>query len=122
MDSNERLVEKTLHIGVDLVHVPRIQRLLEHAETIARFLGPTELTQGDAAHMAGRIAAKEALFKALGIAPPRWQEVEVQTSERGQPLFIFSPELEAKITSYHLSIAHDGEYAVACVVVVVRGP
>lgn len=110
------------HVGVDLVHIPRIRALMEREEVLARMLTPGEIGAGDPAHIAGVIAAKEALFKALGVAPPRWQDVEVRQSSGGRPTLTFSPDLNNRVRSCDLSIAHDGEYAVACVVVLMRAP
>lgn len=112
----------SLRVGADLVRIPRVARLLENEEAVGRFLAPDEIARGDAAHVAGCIAAKEALFKALGIAPPRWREVGVRSAGNGRPVLELSPELAALIQSCDVSISHDGDYAVAFVILSLRAP
>ena len=93
---------------------------MEREGALTRMLTPEEIGTGDPAHIAGVIAAKEAFCKALGITPPRWREIEVHQSPEGRPTLTLSPDLESPVQSCDLSIAHDGEYAVACVVVFVQ--
>ncbi|MEE9614438.1 MAG: holo-ACP synthase, partial [Thermodesulfobacteriota bacterium] len=66
-------------------------------------------------HLAARFAAKEAVFKALG-TPLGFREIEVTNGEKGKPEVRVTGLLE---DDYHfnLSISHDGEYAVAQVLV-----
>lgn len=111
-----------LRAGADLVHIPRIASLLKNEGAVARILTALEVGSGDAAHVAGVIAAKEALFKALGMAPPRWRDVEVRVAAHGRPTLELSPELAALVQSCDVSIAHDGDYAVAFVILSLRAP
>ena len=98
-----------LRCGIDIVHIRKIERL--SPQSLSKFFSPGEV-KGSAEHLAGVIAAKEAFFKALGI-PPRFLEVEVIYEKSGRPKLKLSPELKAKCD---VSISHDGEYAVAVVV------
>lgn len=73
--------------------------------------------------LAGIFAAKEALFKALGTGFRRgkWTDVEVVHDEWGAPQFCcygFYAEAVREKSGQppSLSIAHDGDYAVAFVV------
>lgn len=81
-------------IGLDLVEIARIERLLDGkgARALARLFTPREVTYAKARarpamHLAARLAAKEAAFKALaGTSDARligWRDVEV-VARRGQ--------------------------------------
>jgi len=115
--------------GIDLVEVQRIRRLVEdHGQ---RFLDRvfTRSEQEYCAsrekryfeHLAGRFAAKEAVFKVLGTGlsgKMTWTDVEVVKSASGQPQVALSGECEriAKsmgIHQWHLSISHIETHATA---------
>ncbi len=110
-----------LRCGVDIVHVPRIVRLLENPDALARMLCDAELARMEPQHIAGVIAAKEAFFKAFGIAPPAWHDIEIRNKENGKPTITVSARFEAHIDECDLSISHDADYAIAYVVVMTRG-
>ena len=72
--------------------------------------------------LAARFAAKEALAKALG-APGdlHWHDAEVQVGEHGRPLLevhgtVARRAAELGVTSWHVSLSHDGGMASAVVV------
>ncbi|NLY90723.1 MAG: holo-ACP synthase [Firmicutes bacterium] len=114
-------------VGIDLVEIARIDTLMQKKREAAekRLFTPHELACcGRAAHrLAGRFAAKEAFFKALGTGLRRykWLEVEVHNDPLGAPHFQFSPRLQSYlrengVTKTHLTIAHSKEYAIAQVI------
>jgi holo-[acyl-carrier protein] synthase len=83
-------------VGIDLVDLERIRALLaskgEHA--MARFFSDREReylgTRADATgHAAARIAAKEAVYKAMQALPGArgvgWREIEVSRDAEGRP-------------------------------------
>jgi holo-[acyl-carrier protein] synthase len=83
-------------VGIDLVDLERIRALLaskgEHA--MARFFSDREReylgTRADATgHAAARIAAKEAVYKAMQALPGArgvgWREIEVSRDPEGRP-------------------------------------
>lgn len=101
--------------GVDLVHVPRLAVLLENAAFLRRAFQPVELRDPRPEHLAAVFAAKEACFKALGCAP-HWLAVIVDAAQN-RPRLSLSPEIAPPgLLSLDLSISHEGEYAVAVVV------
>lgn len=120
-------------IGTDLCAVPRIARLLEPEKRAAflercytaaeQALAPAALP-GQAAYFAGRWAAKEAVSKALGTGIGEycgWRDVEVLRQASGAPLLQLSGAAARRATSlgiasWHLSISHEREHAVAFVV------
>ena len=85
-----------LGVGIDLVDIHRVVEMLDRREEQAlhKLLTPAErefvLAQPvPARHFAARIAAKEAVYKALQSLPEArgvgWQEIEVLRSVEGRP-------------------------------------
>jgi holo-[acyl-carrier protein] synthase len=118
-------------IGVDMVHVPRMEGILNRwgSRFIDRIFTPWEIRIStrrarSASAFALRFAAKEAFSKALGLGMTnglRWRDVEVVSDARGKPelrLHGTSAEIcrQRSITGTHLSLTDEGEYAVAVVV------
>ncbi|NEE57554.1 4'-phosphopantetheinyl transferase superfamily protein, partial [Streptomyces sp. SID8455] len=82
--------------GVDLVPLARVGELLDPdiGPVLRRFLSTEELAASrtpdgapDRAGIAGRLAAKEAVFKLLGAVgrPVPWQGIEVLRGPGGRP-------------------------------------
>ena len=67
-------------------------------------------------HLAGRFAAKEAVFKALGLESLGWKDVQIVNDEAGKP---HCEILNGKDTgcAVHVSISHVKNYAVAHAVI-----
>lgn len=118
-------------LGTDLARSGRFRRLLAAGKNgvIERIFTPGEraycLRQKDPApHLAARFAAKEAFLKALGLGLRdglSWQDMDVVRNDLGQPSLRLrgrAAELvaERRIAAVHLSYSHDGDYAVANVV------
>jgi holo-[acyl-carrier protein] synthase len=123
-------------IGIDIVSVERIAKLLEgHGE---RFLGRCfrmgdllsvqrdreTAAKPDAAFLAGRWAAKEALLKALGddVRGVPYRDIEVARGANGPVgLVLHGRAREALATAggnrIHLTISHEREFAVASVLI-----
>jgi holo-[acyl-carrier protein] synthase len=115
-------------IGVDVVPVSRFAEALTRTPALAdRLFTSTErLTRhGEprtAESLAARFAAKEALAKALG-APGgmAWSDAEVCTDDAGRPSLRVIGTVRARaealgVTSWHVSLSHDGGIASAVVV------
>jgi holo-[acyl-carrier protein] synthase len=120
-------------IGVDIVNVARIERMLtEYGSRFAeRILAPSERAAFKASgrpvwFVANRLAAKEALSKALGTglrSPVTLHAISVESDAIGKPAFSFHGPLpaylaERGITRHHLSLSH--ESGLACAVVVLE--
>ena len=122
-----------LGVGIDLVLEERVERLLaRHGERALHRLftdGEREIARprADAAlHLAARIAAKEAAYKALsgdetaqGIG---WKEIEVERLADGRPILRFHGRAAERFASLgatrsHLSLTHTGGVAAAVVVI-----
>lgn len=119
-------------IGVDVVQVSRIAESLERfGDRMRRRLfteaerAYCERHQDPLPHFAARFAAKEAASKALGTGMSGgvgWTQIEVlQPGGRQPALALTGVALERfqalGCTASHLTLAHDGGLAVACVVI-----
>jgi holo-[acyl-carrier protein] synthase len=105
-------------LGIDVVEVARIKRALTRKGFIDRILTPRErefcVTPSQ---VAGRWAAKEAIYKALGL-PVGWQQVEVLPDEMGVPRAIIdSPHFDPGRLKVKVSITHERSYAAAVALV-----
>ena len=116
-------------IGVDVVEIGRMRRALERRAGMAeRIFSAAELeyanrSQDPAQHLAARFAAKEAVFKSLGvgIGGARFADVEVLRSESGAPGLALAGKAAALasehgVKRWHLSLSHTDTVAVASVV------
>jgi holo-[acyl-carrier protein] synthase len=116
-------------IGVDVVHVHRMERWRKTPGLLARFFHPEELAEslskGTAADLslAARFAAKEAFGKALGtgLANIVLKDIMVKNRHNGQPeIKIFGSALDALGKSgasrVHVSLTHERDNAIAMVV------
>jgi holo-[acyl-carrier protein] synthase len=83
-------------VGIDLVDLERVRQLLTHRgeQAMLRFFSEREraylATRADATgHAAARIAAKEAVYKAMqsleGARAIGWREIEVTRDPEGRP-------------------------------------
>ncbi len=123
-------MERLVH-GVDIVEVARIRAMLqEHGERfLKRCFTPEERvycdSKADAAiHYAGRFAAKEAVFKALGTGLAdglTWLDCAVGVQSTGQPTVELTGRARMLaalrgFSDWSISISHTGELALASVV------
>lgn len=104
-----------MEVGIDIV---KIERFKSKTKLAQRILSEEELLLYVEAHnkeqfVSGRFAAKEAFIKARGSEKTRipFKRIKIIRGEQGKP----SLHYENKV--YPVSIAHDGEYAVAVVIV-----
>lgn len=118
-------------LGIDLVEVERIRRAMEKSPEFARkVFSPEEIAYcsgqgGSFESFAGRFAAKEAFFKALGTGwrgQLAFHEVSVRNDGLGMPFIVLTGDtlrfLEVKKNcKFHLSISHTRLYATAVVII-----
>ena len=107
-----------MRTGIDLVFVPRMSGFLENDAAVKKTFHQSELEPMTAEHCAGVFAAKEAFFKALQMSPC-WLDVELK-KQAGKPVLHLSPLLAQEIASHDVSITHDGDYAAASVVLLLK--
>lgn len=114
-------------LGIDVVAVERVERLLARhgARFLARcFVDGEAVRPGDAEHLAGLLAAKEAAFKALGTgwdSGVGWRTVAVRRTAAGVPGLELSGVAATRCEALgaarsHLTITHDAGVAVAVVI------
>jgi holo-[acyl-carrier protein] synthase len=118
-------------IGIDLVRIGRFERAMARrgGRFLNRLFTAAEREQFGChpfpgRHLAARFAAKEAAFKALGTGWGQgiaWQEVEIVEGGRRPSRLIFSGRARDAaarlgIKQTLVSLTHDGDYAVACVI------
>ena len=124
----------TLGVGVDLVEVARVSTIIadKGARVFERLLTPSERAYCEsrpdpATHVAVRLAAKEAVYKALqGSDAARgigWREIEVTRAPDGRPDVSLSGSAAARaealgVRRVLLSLSHTHLAAIAMAVLV----
>ena len=103
---------------MDLVEIARIRRAMNNPRFLERILTPTEREFAvSPAQVAGRWAAKEAIYKALGV-PLSWQDIEVLPAAHGAPrATIRSVHVDPGRLRIQVSITHERTHAAAVAVV-----
>lgn len=102
-------------IGIDLVDIARVERMIErHRDRVlSRFLTQRERRYVEgrvrpAMHIAARIAAKEAAYKALQSLPGAravgWHDLEVERETEGRPYLTLAGLALELATRHHLTI------------------
>jgi holo-[acyl-carrier protein] synthase len=126
--------------GVDMVKITRIATVVErHGQRfVARVLtaGEIDICAGRVSAIAARWAAKEAIAKMLGVgirglasgadAIP-WHDIEIHRDAAGKPLiclhrYAATSAAAQGLSSFDISISHDGEYAIASAVAIGSTP
>jgi len=107
--------------GIDLVYLPRFKRSLKSGgeNFLRRVYHNQELTNHNAAHLAGIFAAKEAVIKALSLPTDSWHNIYITYSHNGTPLVEILNH-KSSIINQSLSISHDGNYTVAYFVALIK--
>jgi holo-[acyl-carrier protein] synthase len=116
-------------IGVDVVHVRRLEKWMKDQKFLERFFHPEELAaacsrgRGASLSLAARFAAKEAFGKALGtgLAGINLKDIMVKNHHNGRPeIILFDTALkaleQAGAGKVHISLTHERDNAVAMVV------
>jgi holo-[acyl-carrier protein] synthase len=105
--------------GVDITEVRRLRQAVERwgkgflervftGEELESAKNRASLYQ----HLAGRFAAKEAVFKALGDIRLTWKDVQILNDKEGRPRCVLLRDKDRK-KEVHVSISHVKNYAVA---------
>ena len=116
-------------VGVDAVDVERFRRVLARTPSMLQRLFTTDELNflqpriDPVASLAARFAAREAVMKALGLGLGAFgfHDVSVDIDDKGAPSLLVvgkAAELAAqrRVSSFHVSLSHDGPVAVAVVV------
>ncbi|MDR1178156.1 MAG: holo-ACP synthase [Spirochaetaceae bacterium] len=116
-------------IGIDVVHVQRLEKWLGRPGLLERYFHPDELElslsrgKGAALSLAARFAAKEAFGKALGtgLAGIVLKDILVVNSHNGKPEIRLFATARAALTragasKVHVSLTHERDNALALIV------
>jgi len=118
--------------GIDLVKIERIEKIIKRwgNNFNSRIFTPLERDYCEKKKgnkfqsYAGKFAAKEAFFKALGLGlrGVNWKDIEIKNDELGQPIIDISGKIKkialAKgVSKYFITISHTKEYAIAQVII-----
>ncbi|MBU1726352.1 MAG: holo-ACP synthase [Candidatus Omnitrophica bacterium] len=113
--------------GVDITEVRRLEKAVERwgDAFLNRVFTVQELENAKKRgsfyqHLAGRFAAKEAIFKAIGDPELNWKEVQIVNDASGKPLCEILKAKHKKICAL-ISISHVKNYAVANAIVTKKG-
>lgn len=106
-----------LGFGVDLVNIARIERLITYnPRALSKLLNSEEIT-GNPQRIAGRIACKEAIIKAIPqLSIVNLKQITISNDETGVPIVKSEGGLLLN-KEVKLSISHDGDYAIALAIV-----
>jgi len=106
-------------VGVDLVEISRFKELQLNINFMTRIFSNSEKNL-EVKSLAGRFAAREALYKALpNKSLFNLRDIEILNRVDGRPEFVFDNDLLNFFISnnVHLTISHSSEYAIAMVVI-----
>lgn len=124
-----------LGVGHDICSIERIEGIIGRfgSQLLSRICTDAEQEEAHnrlvlAPYVAGRFAAKEAVYKALSAADQSgmsWRQAEILTSNKGKPVLnlygrcqegLMSLLPEGAVPHFHISLSHDGGIASAFVV------
>ncbi len=111
-----------LGTGIDIIEIDRIQKAVERwgDAFLNHVFTPPEIENAQKfkfsyAHYAGRFAAKEAIFKAMGDPHLSWQDVTIINDSDGKPVcHCHKTNFKNRLL---ISISHGRDYAVASAIV-----
>ena len=111
-----------LGVGTDIIEVIRIKKSIERFgnDFLKHILTDEEIAYARKfkypyAHLAGRFAAKEAIFKAMGDPKLAWHDVSIVNDKEGKPICKYRKnKLKRRIL---ISISHSKNYATAVCIV-----
>ena len=119
-----------LGIGIDLTKVSRYSAFLDNKGFLDKYFHSSEIEYvlskgaGASQSLAGKFAAREAFFKALGTGFNGFspKDIEVSSDSVGKPIIIPNDKVKNRLDSMaegwkiHLTISHEKEYAIAQVI------
>lgn len=112
-----------LGTGVDITEVKRLKKAIGKwgDAFLKRVFTETELKNAQTRgclyqHLAGRFAAKEAVFKAMGNSDLTWHDLNIVNDKEGRP-FVKVLNSKGEGVRVSISISHVKDYAVANAIV-----
>ena len=118
-----------LGIGIDIVHISRMERWYENDDLLKRYFHPDELDEARkrgptaAQSLAARFAAKEAYGKAIGtgLHDMKLKDIRISSDPNGKPNLILYGTAENRFreiggSSAFVSLTHERDNAIAVVI------
>lgn len=109
--------------GVDIAEVSRLRKAVQRwgNDFLERIFTPAELDNAKTRvsfyqHLAGRFAAKEAIFKAFNNKELSWKDIQIMNNKEGKP-YCEILNKKFKKADIFISISHVKTYAVASAVI-----
>jgi len=108
-----------MNIGIDIVEVKRIAKLIRNKAFLKRVFTEQEIAYcsvrvNSAEHYAVRFAAKEAVWKALGMRGISLKHISVKNLPNGKPEALIKGKKRKDIS---ISLSHTQNYAAAVAVI-----
>ncbi len=116
-------------VGTDIIEVERIEKLIKSKgqKFLKKIYTQIEINYCESKgpnkyqHYAGRFAAKEAIFKAVGdlytkfnqVNPPLFKSIEIKNKDNGILYVNIIPDTLKISASVRVSISHINKYAIA---------
>ena len=108
--------------GIDIIEIDRVQKAVERwgQSFLNHVFTPQEIAYAQKykfpyPHYAGRFAAKEAIFKAIGDDRITWKDLNILNDHQGKPYCTFYKN--GFHSTIFLTISHSRDYAVAQAIV-----
>ncbi len=109
--------------GIDLIKINRFEKYVNNIKFLESIFNENEINYIEKTNyslntIAGLYAAKEAFLKAIkkGINHYIMLDIEISHDSNNAPFIILHNSLKDKYNNISLSISHDGEYAIAMVI------
>lgn len=111
--------------GIDIVLIARIEKIAQNSRFFTRVFTPGEIALFESSGkkietIAGRFAAKEAILKSMGcgLCDLPLTGIELLRADTGQPTVSLAGAAHERaqtlgISRIHISISHDGGFAIA---------
>ena len=108
-----------MEIGIDIVEVKRIAKLIRNKAFLKRVFTYQEIEYcsrrvNKAEHYAVRFAAKEAVWKAIGMGGISLKDISVKNRQNGKPEALIKSKKRKDIA---ISLSHTENYAAAVAVI-----
>ena len=101
-------------VGCDIVEVKRFLKM--DKKVLNRIFHKSELKKPKPETLAGIFAVKESCKKVFNEL--QWKDIEIKKKRNGKPILVLDKKMD--VMSYDLSISHDGEYAMAVAVFLLK--
>ncbi|MFH1379460.1 MAG: holo-ACP synthase [bacterium] len=112
-------MKKNINCGVDIIEVKRIAEICKrNKHFLQRVFTAKEITYCSKKkfkwqHFAVRFAAKEAVWKSLGLTGLKLQDIGVANSKNGKPEVVIRGKMSSLAKSISISLSHTHQHAIA---------